>query len=391
MKKTAFISGVSIMLMMLCFSCRKETTQSSAVKNESNSLSVNAAREWFVNHPHHSANPQSKTVFRFSGDIRPDWEAARASEDDTYYFVECPLQSGVTPGFRIKKGNAPKGNDINGRTRLLVLKDKKNGSLQTVLMHITAYGGTIDPGIQYKQVSNNFSGMIFFTDLGFSFLNGLEYKNGRIVATTKPVDATSNNRAVEAIEDCYTYYVDTYERECYYHPDAPSEDYCTDWQYVGTTPVTTCTNNTEGGGGYSSEDIENAVLDFEAKYEIYPAFTVDKIDLISQDPLERKKRYVWTCGQGLMIKTQSLDIGVHKKVNNEWQWKSLTHEKVEIIGVVIGGTVTVANDLGLAEVGKYYAYMHLNFTLHYVVNIPGISNISWERDHSTTGYFNVNS
>jgi len=255
-------------------------------------------------------------------------------------------------------------------------------------MNIHSYSGPVGNEIRYKNPGNNFSGIIFYTEMNNKFINGWEYKDGRIVAATKQISSPANNRAPE--EDCYTYEIDTYERDCYYFAD-PSLNYCTDWMYVGTTTYTNCPDEGGGGGGgVNPADVENALLDFKSKYEISETSYMDGITLNSQSSSERSKSYTWVCGEAAMIKVKSTEYGVHKKVNNEWRWKSLTHQSVYIVGTVIGGSVSVSSHSGLSQLGLYWASMRVDYVLQYNCIIPSFSPINWSADHHPSVFINVN-
>lgn len=79
----------------------------------------------------------------------PRWNRAINGEDKAWYVVEVPLSFDKTPGFVIKTQSENEQKNINGRTSLLILKNKRNGEIQSALMHIASNDITKDITLTY--------------------------------------------------------------------------------------------------------------------------------------------------------------------------------------------------------------------------------------------------
>jgi len=180
------------------------------------------------------------------------WDKAISSEDENYYVVECALQWDKNPGFGISEKGKPPAT-TNGTTRLLVLKSKKTGAIQPVLMHTFSTSGVADETISYTSRPLKFSGYVFFTSLTGEFINGWLYQNGKIVKQSKGGALPDNDaaKALPPIDDggqsCTTYETSWYERDCVEYYDGHRE--CGDWIYLYSTYQTYCSG---GGGGTGS-------------------------------------------------------------------------------------------------------------------------------------------
>lgn len=186
----------------------------------------------------------------------PRWNRAINGEDKAWYVVEVPLSFDKTPGFVIKTQSENEQKNINGRTSLLILKNKRNGEIQSALMHIASNDITKDTTLTYFNRSEDFGGNIFFTDINGLFINGWLYEKGKIVAKSKGT-ASNQQSAREFLNECQVVGTDWYERTCYYYDDNSVE--CTNWEYVGTTYQTYCSDGggSGGGGGYQGDNDDN--------------------------------------------------------------------------------------------------------------------------------------
>lgn len=81
---------------------------------------------------------------------------------------------------------------------------------------------------------------------------------------------------------------------------------------------------------------------------------------------QRTEVYSWTFAKnpGGFWKYNSIETGVHKKVNGTWRWESLTHTSVARTGVVVGGSLDCVVNATVPTVGIYNAGMKLLFTIN---------------------------
>ncbi len=221
-------------------------------------FSITEAKNWFLSNSDkikiNSINGTKVQAIKIKS-FSVNWDKAIFGSDDKYSVVECTLHFDFYPGFNIfNKGNTPSVDKINGITRLIILKDKKNGKKQSILMHLFSTSSKIDESITYFNRDKQFSGHVFFTDLKGNFINGWIYENGKIIKASKKILLTNNIvfksnsiRTTLANDVCSTYEISWYERDCveYYSGNVV----CGPWNYIGSTFQTYCVSDGGGGGG----------------------------------------------------------------------------------------------------------------------------------------------
>ncbi|QKJ31385.1 hypothetical protein HQ865_16980 [Mucilaginibacter mali] len=182
-------------------------------------------------------------------DFTPVWDSARTALDTNYYVVEAPARYVKKWGFNADSNTT----NINGLTRLLVLKSKKYGSTSAVLMHIHGKPGVNAANVHYMDVPQTFSGNIFYTGLQGGFINGYVYKNGKIILASSGKSNTVKPSGPQILTaaapgECETIEIGWYMQVCYY----TSSDVltgCDDWIYLYSTFETYCVPGQPGGGG----------------------------------------------------------------------------------------------------------------------------------------------
>lgn len=172
---------------------------------------------------------------------------------------------------------------------MLILKSKKTGSVRAVFINVHSYSGSVDNKVKYKNPGNSFNGIIFYTDLSLNFINGWEYNRGKVIAEIKKLNNSTVGRAPVPDEDCYTFQIDTYERDCYYYED-PSLNYCTHWQYVGSTTYTICSGGGGGGGGGGGVGYQTLITT-NVNFEVYETSYLEE-DYSSSGPVPIKYTYL---------------------------------------------------------------------------------------------------
>lgn len=275
MTRKLILSATALLLCMFAFfNCNKDSHSEQEIETGKSSLTIPGAQSWYTNQSNQqsgsvASRPNKNKIGRFT----PQWGKAITSGDKSYDVVECPLRFDNKPGFTISaKGNSK--DSIHGSTRLLILKNKKTGTIRSALMNIYTTSGNDASGVTYSKKGNHFSGYIFFTDVNGEFINGWQYEDGRIIKQSKKTLSSSNtaSKAMPPIDDddCETYETRWYEQDCEYYTDGSSE--CTDWFYIGSTYETYCTGG--GGGGGSDGGYENIVYGEETfntgRSVIYP-------------------------------------------------------------------------------------------------------------------------
>lgn len=211
-------------------------------------LSVNEAQNWYSAHtqPRSTNANADKNVLK---NFTTHWAKANVYGDGEYYAVECPIQLEKSLGFSIVEKGEPDDN-INGDSRLLVLKDKRSGTITSVIMHIYAEEGSSALDVTYEKKNNKFNGYVFYTDEDANFLKGWQYQKGKLVKSTTKQNTGTKSRTVDPVEqECTTTVTYWFIRDCIEYPSGGVQ--CTAWENIGATYETYCT--TGGGGGGEPE------------------------------------------------------------------------------------------------------------------------------------------
>lgn len=266
MKKTflLFLTAFSLTLLSL-LSCQKTETATANNEASKSPFAVKEAKAWYENSLTGNATSSKTNGNAKIKNFTPLWEQGKTSEDETYYVVECPTKFEKTPGFLIQHSSSSADtNNVKGKTKLLVLKNKKTGKILSALMHVvseTSSGGEIS----YRPKNSQLTGYIFFTDLDGEFVNGWKYKNGEIIAKgSKKAAQLINGKALPPDDphnnSCWTVVTNWYERDCieYYNGDYQ----CGNWNYMYSTSETYCPpssggTGSGGTGGYEEPSWDN--------------------------------------------------------------------------------------------------------------------------------------
>jgi hypothetical protein len=261
MTKNLIILPAALLIgLALFFSCNKESQKERITEAEENSFSIEEAQSWFINHSAQQSNSGlSRASSQKISSFYPQWNKAKTTSDKNYEIVECSLKFDRNPGITISMQGEDTNNNAHGIIRLLVLKNKKNGTIRSALMYIYSSSGQDDSTITYSNRGNHFSGYIFFTDISGEFINGWQYEDGKIIKKGKTI-TVSDNSAMKALPPgdgdgmtCHTVITDWYERDCveYYNGDYQ----CGPWTYMYSTYQEYCEPTGGGGdGGYGGDD-----------------------------------------------------------------------------------------------------------------------------------------
>ena len=163
-------------------------------------------------------------------------------------------------------------------------------------------------------------------------------------------------------------------------------------EYVGTTCSDQCGDGSyqslcpdgSDSGGSNEENCNNPINGSVSSETEGILTTNDQVTT-------RTKTYRWVIykGGGNTWRFTSQETGIHKKVNNEWQWESLTHNSVTRSGLMLGGDVQCTSHTGTPILGMYNAAMTVHFNLQFSAVCRGFP-ITTNGDFNTTKFFNVN-
>ena len=190
---------------------------------------------------------------------KPKWEQARLGVDNV---VEVPLETFEKISYA-RGTNATDEQLASAITQLVIVNN--DGEPLAAFMHIVADSSYLaEKGYDlsqnyYKDLADDFSGMVFYTFLDGEFCNGWRYENGQITAT---ISYDGNLTAPEIDDDivsarfigtdCNLITIEEYFQWCTLVIDTHSGNYrfwCDQPKLTGSYSFFECSGGISGGGG----------------------------------------------------------------------------------------------------------------------------------------------
>jgi hypothetical protein len=394
-----------IVISLILIACQKAP---GALGNPNVQFKAPEAKEWYYGTFKKSSEyaDYNETT---SGKKLPDWKNGIYQKRGTLEIVEFPL---VVQKFTVPISDRVTANEENK-------KRIANGSLSRIVF-IKNSSGTIAvrelqyiPGIEYLanhnfdinninliNFRNDFTGSMVVKRWKGDVVQSNNFNNGKVISKSRPRLENNNSRVA-----CNGILVTEYARECEIHiyGDGMITQDCQPWMPTG---MQWCYEEEEEEGGCSdptSEECFCAIIggcnpdpveNCDAAQQSIEGTTTEDIvsnTTTNQTTTTRTKEYVWTFYRQLngLWKFNSHETGVHKKVNNEWQWESLTHNSISMEGTLIGGNVSCTLNTATVTLGVYWAIIALDYNITASIVCRGFP-ISNSTNHNTPHLFNVN-
>jgi hypothetical protein len=180
----------------------------------------------------------------------------------------------------------------------------------------------------------------------------------------------------------------------------PTDDICIDWYWTTTDGETgeligeiylwtECNVHNGNGGGGGGNNGGDCRVKCEENFNILTSSSVagDTYGFESSTitSFKKYKNPIWICLRNLTWHIKSKEIGIVELVNtstNEWNWSSLIHSDLTVVGMTIGGSVSVTGtgtpSFVAGTQGVTRASMLLNFDVKYtpICDCPLISLLS---------------
>ncbi|MBW8333948.1 MAG: hypothetical protein K0M40_18140 [Prolixibacteraceae bacterium] len=262
---------VLILSLLLSFNgCEKNPVEMESLQNNGE-LTVDQAREFVDNQRQSEFTLKGGDLQKQTISIRADWNKAKKSNNGEFSVIETEIQGMGRFGFATMESmESWKSTRNNGYrfslTKLVVIKVKKTGELQSFIMsivgerqHLVQKNFNLSNN-SYLKRDNDLTGYVLFHELTGEFSNGWIYCDGQITHSITEADnldlavqlkSVSMYALYQWVEYCSTYTtIGTVGGELvsYY-----SETRCsTSLEYVGTysTSGYTATSGSSGGSGY---------------------------------------------------------------------------------------------------------------------------------------------
>lgn len=255
---------------------------------------------------------------------------------------------------------------------LLITGDGVKGSF---MLFIFQENGAYKTTVSYNEKSNYFNVGLSNEQALIAYANAISK-----AATHKRKSVPSANAKLSLVppgdgggQTCIDWYLTT----------TVYDDWGNILEYYETYLYTTCSENGGGGGG-GIDPVDPDPNCSEATANISGSEVSSNMtaSVTETGATIRKVSYEWKYLESLLWYYVSAEKGVHKKVGSEWQWESLTHDRVYRQGTVIGGTLSMTVRESTPTVGVYVAGMTIKYDFYGAAVCKG-SPIDYSRNNVT--------
>lgn len=249
-----FYLALLLGLLFMPLACQKEADPNLSTLEKP----VQEAKDWFEQNQHQATRPLNKGFNIFTK--LTEWAKATTYTLGDTLILEIPLTYEKNTGMTLSLQHGDeeplktiKANpQLSLLTKLVIIKPAGK-PYQSFVMKISAGGEyfkksenfLLKQHLFYKQIPEGFRGRILLYDWNENLLSGKIYKNGKLVATIKPID-----KGGRRVVTCTTYSIDYYYQAC-------AGGYCSEWTYNGSESTTVCVetdtnDSSSGSGGYTN-------------------------------------------------------------------------------------------------------------------------------------------
>lgn len=423
-KKLPFYSIFIFLLFIIIYSCGKRNDLFSASDSlEIDNIDLESAKIFFSKGA--TLNPQSyNSLFASQDKIL---QAEGSAPKKHYFFRPAPLWKesfGVTSydGTSLlvvpTKENALKEGSIKIR-RFYIFTQKSNAISDGKIVEFLGKNYSLDENVKtlianYKNTTvANLTGALFTYDLNYFQLSGERYINGKRTGEASHLENMIKANTSGGVKTTLDYCSSCDPGVCYalywcWTTNGRFDDciftgysdgcYSTPWTGGGTPGGSSgydSSSNYSGGGGGPYGGNGPTPVNQRTPKEIFdeadsnPDNTLlSIIDATNTSTASgnREQDYKW-----IFVKNKSnfwhgtsTERGVHKWINDRFEWVSLTHQSTSIVGTIIGVTIDVSlNSSTPVILNPRSAYMELNY--HQKMSILyNNSPMSTENDFTAT-------
>jgi hypothetical protein len=160
-------------------------------------------------------------------------------------------------------------------------------------------------------------------------------------------------------------------------------------------------DNPGGNPAPPDPDCVNAAMEtFAGLMDVSTASEIVDNGISQIDALTKNYNPVWTCLKNVTWLLRSTEKGTVKLIDQQnmiWQWQSLTHDKIALVGFVLpGASVDIVQESGTPSFTEgttniLVAGMKLDFTVKYsyVCNCNGVNPFYVQNAYQSTCFFNA--
>jgi hypothetical protein len=367
-KALVALSLMAIALSVVIVACQKTADASLPVSQSS--FNPAYVKEWYYGTFKKSAewassNTKTKKL--------PDWNHPTVGKIGDFEAIEYPLVKAIS-AFSIA-GGATTSPDMMRKianaslSKIVFIKDKNNKVQVREIDYIPNWEYLQKMGFDISNVSmvkdkKEFSGRLRINKWDGLPLHSAVMESGKTVKISDPYKKTGREVIASAAEDnCTEFEICTFERECTYNMigDSPSSLVCGEWVNTGVCWTEYyCGGNSDEctlygincggteGDNCNQPNLENVLANGTVQNDLAKTESTSAETQDQNGEITRTRYYSWEFYTGYFLHLKwhhvSKSTGVHKKVNNEWQWKSWTHNAVTTTGTTFMDTNCQVNN-----------------------------------------------
>jgi uncharacterized membrane protein YgcG len=187
---------ISSCFLMIMPACKQQEREITLIAKQEDTITLQAAQHWYNEQLSHQTAVNSKARTTKYIKREPLWKFAQNIYlANGVFVISVPLQ--YEKGYGLGKG---------GVTKLLIFRDKQGHLQAHILKAISDMSYLTDNKGQINQQS--FSGILLMEDWQENFLNGVRYRNGKIVGELSPAESSKNGRIAGVCQEVkIEYYV----------------------------------------------------------------------------------------------------------------------------------------------------------------------------------------
>ncbi|TMI95643.1 MAG: hypothetical protein E6H08_05950 [Bacteroidetes bacterium] len=384
-------------VMLILFSCKKETTKVAPPQDSPNEKLIPMIKSWLDEQKKSLSTASSARIDSLKLNLNYD-EISLEKYKESNELIVIPILS----GFK-SKNNSDKS-PVN--YLVLVFENQDSIIKGNIIQYISSNNQKVVPQNAFYKIFTyhdpGCNGQFTILSITDYFQYELKFENGKLKSVTELNKKVHPNDGAERVNECIDWYLQIW----YVWSDGFAQ--LISETYVFTTCEGDCAQprivngrnlnvncNGGGGGGGNEYDIcvSSAISDFQFEASGAQATSQkETISFSSIDDITKYKNPKWTILRGASGWTlRSEEIGVIKLIdptNNKWAWKSLTHGSISMEGSPLP-TTSIEYNQGVgtpsftAETATattvLFGGMSLNFNVTYrlVCNCPNVPLVGW--------------
>jgi hypothetical protein len=355
----------NLLLFCCCFllftSCKKENKN---ISEESDELKIESIKNWYEKISKQSATRINSSKKSLKLKFEPNWKTVESTKIGNKFILKAEVETNFVNVLDEKTRYfliITNSNNNNNEAKIISVNNHDIEKSNFNINELYSLAFFKSDEIESKLINTKIN--VF--DLNFKRVNNLSFDR---FGKNNP-EENLNKQTLTTTNFCVNWFLVTT-----YYDSSGAITLITE-EYLGQT-CSSSTGNQETID-YIEDDGPNGGVDEAGKFlDAVSSFnqTGDQLSssfISDNGPTERLYGYDWCIGSNAIAgwKIMSHETGTHKRVNNEWQWKSLAHNNISVDNLPQFISITVTeNGSAIPTIGIYYA----GITIRCNINVSAI-------------------